>query len=71
MQPVRKIFQLTSTYTRLIANNLFCEDQVLGSPYARPIMPFLPPQVQQFADNATLRETMEDYDTASLYIAQW
>ncbi|KAG2179000.1 hypothetical protein INT43_001849, partial [Umbelopsis isabellina] len=46
-------------------------NQVLGHPYARPIMPFLPPQVQQFADNATLRETMEDYDSASLYIAQW
>jgi hypothetical protein len=55
----------------LLSNYLVCKDQVLGHPYARPIMPFLPPQVQQFADNATLRETMEDYDSASLYIAQW
>ncbi|KAG2173987.1 hypothetical protein INT44_000101 [Umbelopsis vinacea] len=46
-------------------------NQVLGHPYAQPIVPFLPPSVQHFAANDTVRETLEDFDSASLYIAQW
>jgi hypothetical protein len=50
---------------------LLTSDQMLSHPYTRPIVPFLPPTVQHFAENATVRETIEDYDSASLYIAQW
>ncbi|KAH8555943.1 rab-GTPase-TBC domain-containing protein [Umbelopsis sp. PMI_123] len=46
-------------------------NQVLGHPYAQPIVPFLPPAVQRFTANDTVRETLEDFDSASFYIAQW
>ncbi|CAO3676261.1 unnamed protein product [Umbelopsis vinacea] len=63
-----KILERLSHITRFSRD---AANQMLSHPYTRPIVPFLPPTVQHFAENATVRETIEDYDSASLYIAQW
>ncbi|KAH8550144.1 putative GTPase activating protein [Umbelopsis sp. PMI_123] len=45
--------------------------QFLDLPLARPIVPLLPPSVQSLTNNETVKATMEDYDSARVFLAKW
>ncbi|KAG2224587.1 hypothetical protein INT45_003727 [Circinella minor] len=45
--------------------------QVLDHPISKAILPLLPPSIQSLTHNITVRETMNDYDRATYYLAQW
>ncbi|KAI8149104.1 rab-GTPase-TBC domain-containing protein [Fennellomyces sp. T-0311] len=45
--------------------------QVLEHPISKAIIPLLPPSIQSLSRNITVRETMNDYDRATYYLAQW
>ncbi|KAI9499374.1 rab-GTPase-TBC domain-containing protein [Zychaea mexicana] len=44
---------------------------LLEHPISRAIIPLLPPSIQSLSRNITVRETMNDYDRATYYLAQW
>ncbi|KAI8579102.1 hypothetical protein K450DRAFT_199779 [Umbelopsis ramanniana AG] len=45
--------------------------QFLDHPLTRPIVPLLPPSVQSLANNETVKATMDDYDSARVFLAKW
>ncbi|KAI8988873.1 GTPase activating protein Gyp7 [Pilobolus umbonatus] len=44
---------------------------LLNSPASRPIVPLLPPGVQELCYNETVKKTIDDYDSARIYLAKW
>lgn len=44
---------------------------MLDHPIAKAIIPLLPPSVQAMRNNDTVQQTMNDYDRATYYLAQW
>lgn len=66
--PVRKkrIHWLTFTSKLLVISA-----HVLDHPIAKAIIPLLPPSVQAMRNNDTVQQTMNDYDRATYYLAQW
>lgn len=45
--------------------------QFLDHPFTRPIVPLLPPSVQSLANNETVKATIDDYDSARVFLAKW
>ncbi|KAG2174706.1 hypothetical protein INT43_005764, partial [Umbelopsis isabellina] len=45
--------------------------QFLDHPLTRPIVPLLPPGVQSLSNNETVKATMDDYDSARVFLAKW
>ncbi|KAG0168373.1 GTPase activating protein [Apophysomyces sp. BC1034] len=44
---------------------------ILGHPASRPLIPLLPPALQDMCSNQTVKETIDDYDSARLFLAKW
>ncbi|KAF7722974.1 GTPase activating protein [Apophysomyces ossiformis] len=44
---------------------------ILGHPASRHIAPFLPPSLQELCSNQTVKETIDDYDSARIFLAKW
>ncbi|KAI7872174.1 rab-GTPase-TBC domain-containing protein [Spinellus fusiger] len=44
---------------------------ILGHPSSRPIIALLPPDLQSLCNNETVKQTMDDYDSARIYLAKW
>ncbi|KAI8381458.1 rab-GTPase-TBC domain-containing protein [Radiomyces spectabilis] len=44
---------------------------ILGHPASKSFMPLLPPGMQSMAHNETVQKTMEDYDSARIFLAKW
>ncbi|KAL0085745.1 putative GTPase activating protein [Phycomyces blakesleeanus] len=44
---------------------------ILGHPSSRPIVAMLPPEIQEMCNNETVKQTIDDYDSARIYLAKW
>ncbi|KAI8884136.1 RabGAP/TBC [Backusella circina FSU 941] len=52
----------------------FSRDAAIGlinHPASKPLVPLLPPSVQQLYNSETVRKTMDDYDSARIFLAKW
>src|SRR4051812_43019685 len=45
--------------------------QIFEHPLARPLVPHLPPQIQQLLQSQPARVIIDDYDSARVYLAKW
>lgn len=43
----------------------------LNSPASKPFVPLFPPSVQDLYYNETVKRTIDDYDTARIFLAKW
>ncbi|KAI8981649.1 rab-GTPase-TBC domain-containing protein [Mycotypha africana] len=44
---------------------------LLSSPASRPFVPLLPHSVQELCSNETVKRTIDDYDSARIFLAKW
>lgn len=44
---------------------------ILSNPASRPFVPLFPPNVQELCRNETVRQTIDDYDSARIFLAKW
>ncbi|GAN03755.1 GTPase-activating protein GYP7 [Mucor ambiguus] len=43
----------------------------LSNPASKPLMPLFPPSVQEMCNNETVKQTIDDYDSARIFLAKW
>ncbi|KAI8637932.1 rab-GTPase-TBC domain-containing protein [Parasitella parasitica] len=43
----------------------------LSNPASKPLMPLFPPSVQEMCNNETIKQTIDDYDSARIFLAKW
>lgn len=52
--------------------NQFCVAQILEHPLAKPVVPYLPVAVREFAETSpSTREFINDYQPAAYYLKAW
>lgn len=44
---------------------------ILSNPVSRPFVPLLPPSVQELCLNETVQKTVDEYDSARIFLAKW
>ncbi|CAO3636202.1 unnamed protein product [Mucor hiemalis] len=44
---------------------------ILSNPASRPFVPLFPPSVQELCANDTVKKTIDDYDSARIFLAKW
>lgn len=44
---------------------------ILSNPASRPFVPLFPPGVQELCSNETVKQTIDDYDSARIFLAKW
>lgn len=44
---------------------------LLSNPASRPFVPLFPPSVQELCRNETVKRTIDDYDSARIFLAKW
>jgi hypothetical protein len=44
---------------------------ILSNPASRPFVPLLPPGVQELCSNENVKQTIDDYDSARIFLAKW
>ncbi|KAI8079327.1 rab-GTPase-TBC domain-containing protein [Thamnidium elegans] len=44
---------------------------VLSNPASKPFVPLFPPSVQELCLNETVKKTVDDYDSARIFLAKW
>ncbi|CEP13047.1 hypothetical protein [Parasitella parasitica] len=43
----------------------------LSNPASKPLMPLFPPSIQEMCNNETIKQTIDDYDSARIFLAKW
>lgn len=44
---------------------------ILSNPASRPFVPLFPPSVQELCASDTVKKTIDDYDSARIFLAKW
>lgn len=44
---------------------------LLSSPASKPLIPLFPPSVRELCSNENVQRTIDDYDSARIFLAKW